>query len=161
MELKITKILQVLRKSELLGNMYLSEWQVFWCLQKRSHKSRASECRSRCKVGPGPRRAAALALWQGCPLGSPVGKCHHIFVCQQRPKYKQFLLYTSKNFLSNTRSNADSLSSAVIANITQRDSAWFGGVALWGITSSVTRETWLCFKDCSWPTLGSCSLPHF
>lgn len=70
--------------------------------------------------------------------------------------------YSSSNVLSSMwNKDINSTSSTRIGNATQSGPAWCGGMVLWRNSSSVTRETWLWIKDCSWPTLGLCSLPHF
>lgn len=147
MKLSIFKVLQMLAKSEFLGHVSLSEGLVFWSLQKSSLKSRCGECRSCWEVA---------SHYVGSVLQkrawSPAGNCHHIFsvIKDQNTNNSCF---TSAGMLAQT---CEAMSSVETSPRVGQPS-----VVGWHLEGShhVTREAWLCIKDCSWPTLGVCSLP--
>lgn len=147
MKLIIFKVLQMLAKSEFLGRVSLSEGLVFLSLQKSSLKSRCGECRSCWEVA---------SHYVGSVLQkrawSPAGNCHHIFsvIKDQNTNNSCFM---SAGMLAQT---CEAMMSVETSPRVAQPS-----VVGWHLEGShhVTREAWLCIKDCSWPTLGVCSLP--
>lgn len=117
------------------------------------------------RLGLGSRRAAATCsvravLWVSIWKSS--GRMTSHFSLLVKAKMQTSLLYSSNNILSSTWSkDVNSMRRAFIGSITRSGPVWREGMALWRNASSVTREAWLWTKDCSWPTLGLCSLPCF